>query len=93
MEQLGLIFTPPRARRRDPSTSQRAAAKVGRFERGHYAAILAALAVAPGTYTEIADRCGIERHAVARRLPELQEGERCVPTGEERDGRRVWRLA
>lgn len=93
MEQLGLVFTPPRARRRDPSTSQAAAAGVTRFARGHYAAILKALGQGPGTYTEIAVRCGVERHAVARRLSELAEAGRCKPTGEERYGKRIWVLA
>ena len=41
MNQLALSFEPVRARRSDPATSQRAAAKVDRFAGGHFAKIIA----------------------------------------------------
>lgn len=86
--QLGL-FEPVRARRRDPETSQEAAGKVKAFAANHFNRIAAALREGPATYVEIADRCGLERHAVARRLPEM--GHLGVfLTGEKRDGMRVW---
>lgn len=88
MNQLGL-FEPARARRRDPETSQEAAGKVRQFAANHFNRIAAALRDGPGTYTEIAERCGLERHAVARRLPEMAHLG-VAPTGERRDGMRVW---
>ena len=88
MNQLGL-FEPVRARRRDPETSQDAAGKVRQFAANHFNRIAAALRDGPGTYTEIAERCGLERHAVARRLKEMERlGVR--KTAEKREGRVVW---
>lgn len=94
MEQLAFVLPPPRARREDRETSHAAARKAHAFQSGHHAKILEALGVARGTYKEIADRCGLERHAVARRLKELAT---CSPplirrTGEERDSCDVWEL-
>lgn len=63
---------PARARRGDPETSKRAAAKVNRFAGGHFAKILKALERGPGTYREIASRAELEPVAVARRLAELE---------------------
>lgn len=71
MNQLALAFDPPRARRHDPATSQRAASKVERFASGHFAKIIDALRV-PGSYREIAARAGLEPVAVARRMGELE---------------------
>lgn len=91
MHQYALSLEPVRARKRDPETSQRAASKVREFAANHYNRIAAALRDAPGTYTEIAERCGLERHAVARRLPEM--GHLGVYlTGIKRDGMREWGL-
>ena len=72
-----------RARRSDPATSQRAASKVERFASGHFAAIRKALAVEPGTFKAIASRSGLERHAVARRLPEMERAGIVRRDGEE----------
>ena len=88
MEQIGL-FEPVRARRKDPETSQVAAGKVREFAANHFNRIMAALREAPGTYTEIADRCGLERHAVARRLPEMARLG-VYKTDQKRDGMTVW---
>lgn len=89
MNQMALSFEPVRARKRDPSTSQEAASKVRGFAAGHYAKIMDALRKAPGTYVEIADLAGLERHAVARRLPEMASLGVYL-TGEKRDNMRVW---
>lgn len=93
VDQLALTFDPPRARRTDPATSHRAARNARQFATGHFALILGALESGPGTFKEIAERCGLERHAVARRLPELQQAGRVKRTGVERDGCAEWWLA
>lgn len=79
MQQASLFSTPitdtPRARRNDPATSHLAAERVKASGalRSHQVAIWSALRRRPGmTYTEIAEATGIERHAVARRLKELE---------------------
>ncbi len=89
MNQLSISFEPVRARKRDPETSKVAASKARAFAANHYNLIAAALRDAPGTYTEIAERCGLERHAVARRLPEMAHLGVYL-TGEKRDGMREW---
>lgn len=89
MEQFALSFEPMRARRRDAETSQIAAGKVREFAAGHYAKIMAALREGPGTYVEIAERAGLERHATARRLPEMARLGVYL-TGIKRDGMREW---
>ena len=43
MNQMAIDFDPPRARRRDPETSQEAASRVRDFASGHYAKIMHAL--------------------------------------------------
>lgn len=88
MEQFGL-FEPVRARRRDAETSQEAASRVREFAANHYNKIAAALRESPGTYTEIADRCGLERHAVARRLNEMSHLG-VSKSNEKREGRTIW---
>lgn len=90
MNQLGL-FEPVRARRRDPETSQEAAGKAREFAPNHFNRIAAALRDGPGTYVEIADRCGLERHAVARRLNEMAHLG-VTKTNERREGRTVWQI-
>ena len=64
-----------RARALDPPTSHFAAAKVPRFENTHYAKIMNFIDTAkyPATYEQIANATGMERHQVARRLPELEK--------------------
>ena len=88
MEQASL-FEPVRARRKDPETSQVAAGKVKEFEANHYNRIMAALREGPGTYREIADRAGLERHATARRLPEMAHLG-VYKTDQKRDNMTVW---
>lgn len=64
------------SRRSDPVTSHDAAAAVvaSGTRDSHYGLILAALAAEPGmTSDEIARRAGLDRHAAARRLPELAD--------------------
>lgn len=91
MNQLALAFDPPRARRHDPATSQRAAAKVERFAGGHYMAIMVAIGcLGSGTYKQIADEADLERHAVARRLKELETAGFVRRTDREHDGCTVW---
>lgn len=92
-QQLALSFEPVRARRRDPETSQRAGRNARQFAAGHFALILDALAVGPGTAKEIALRASLEYVAVNRRMNELQQAGRVVTTGVVRDGCREWRLA
>lgn len=94
MNQMALTFEPVRARKRDPETSQRAASKVRDFAGSHYGMILDTLKLAgAGTFKELAERSGLERHAVARRLPELQALGKVTRGAETRDGCSVWRLA
>lgn len=75
--QLPIDFTAPPAhmlaRRRDPATSHHAADRVAEFSAGHHAKILGVLrAFGPSTPHEIADKSGLEMHAVARRMKELE---------------------
>lgn len=73
MQQLDIAFVPRTlARRENPSTSHEAAARVYEFGGEHHAKILEALREhGPGTAHEIAERCGLEAHAVGKRLNEL----------------------
>ena len=91
MNQMALTFEPVRARKRDPETSQRAASKVREFAANHYNRIAAALRLGPATYVEIAERAGLERHAVGRRLKEM-EFLGVYLTGAKRDGMREWAI-
>ena len=91
MNQLAINFDPPRARRHDPATSQRAAARVNRFASGHFAKILDALRV-PGSYREIAARAELEPVAVARRMRELEQAGLVKRAGEVA-GFTVWERA
>ncbi len=68
------IFASARARTDGPATSQRSAANVPRFARGHFLAILAALDAGPAGQTEIADRAEMTVAAVSKRLSELRRG-------------------
>ena len=71
MNQLAL-FDPPRARKRDPETSHKAAGRVGEFQMDHYARILEALDRGPATIYQLADRTGLTHVQVARRTTELE---------------------
>lgn len=90
--QLPLDFSALRARRNDPSTSKAAARRASDFAAGHWGAIRCSLATGPATFRELAERTGIERHAIARRLPELERAGFVRTTGEVRDNARVWEL-
>lgn len=69
-EQLTLVI--PGVRRTDPSTSLDAANSMLAGAAAHRAKILAVLQDGvPRTYVEIADACGLEPIAVARRMAEL----------------------
>lgn len=60
---------------RDPATSFKAAEQAGGLAARHHEAMLALLrawTLRSFTYEEIADGTGLEKHAVARRLPELE---------------------
>lgn len=84
MNQPGLFDTKPRARRTDPSTSHEAAKRAEKFQRGHHKKILEYLeSIAPytATYVDIANATELDRHAVARRLGELEKDGRIVKEG------------
>ena len=94
MKQLALDLPPPRARRSDPATSKAAAARAERFASGHFAAIVAALKrIGAGTYREIAEEADMERHAVARRLKELETAGLVRRTDREFEGCAIWESA
>lgn len=70
-----LDYRAPRARKRDPLSSHAAADEAERSGRiGRQAArVLEALRATPGmTSGELAARHGMDRHMVARRLPDLE---------------------
>lgn len=76
MQQLD-AFAPytdtPRARRSDPETSHIAADSAKDFAGAHQRILKDAVREFPGsTYLELAQLTGLERHAVARRLKELE---------------------
>ncbi len=95
MNQLALPLEPPRARRRDPSTSHAAAKAAERFQASHAGRILAALRIHPMTAKEISAHTGLSVEQVCRRAIELQRSEKIVVMtygGKtlERDGFRIW---
>lgn len=91
MLQQALFTDTPRARRNDPETSHLAARRIkvsGKLA-NHQHLIKAAIRRRPGmTYTEIAEVTGLERHAVARRLKELEPVH--ARRGEARGGMQTW---
>lgn len=76
MIQLQIDFQPPRARRTDPKSSHKAAStheRSGRLENDKRRVYLALLTAGkPMTSKQIAEQYGIDRHTVARRLPDLE---------------------
>jgi predicted ArsR family transcriptional regulator len=72
-QQLSLTLEPRAlARRFDPTTSHIAADRVAEFAGKQHDAILAALRDhGPSTAHEIAAHCGLEAHAVGKRMNEL----------------------
>lgn len=77
------------ARRTDPETSHEAAERL--VESGRHgsqkAVVYAALCEHPGiTSKELALRANLDRHVVARRLPDLREDGKAYTNGRTRDG-------
>lgn len=73
-DEAPVVAPPARARKKDPSTSQRSAARVVEFEGSHYDQIIDAM----GRHREmgaeqIASFTGIDPYQVRKRLPELQK--------------------
>ena len=89
MEQLAMTFE-PRARRRDPVTSHKAAERAKAFAPSHSQRIFDALTSADLTASEIAAATGLTVVQICRRLPEI-DGLRALDI--ERDGFRVWSAA
>ena len=85
-----MTFTAPRARRRDPQTSHKAAERAKVFAPTHAQRIFDVLARGDFTAAEIADESGLTVVQVCRRLPEIPDAK---PTDKERDGYRVWSIA
>lgn len=90
MNQLAIKFDLPRARRRDPQTSHKAAERAKVFAPTHGQRIVAVLRHGDFTAAEIADESGLTVVQVCRRLPEISEAK---PTDEERQGYRVWSIS
>ena len=102
MSQLDLLdFARTHARTTDPHTSRDAAARAIGLAAAHRAKILAylqSIRPAAAIYQDIAAATGLEPHAVARRLPELEEAGLARPldsTAPTRSGRqaRLWAAA
>lgn len=75
MTQPDLFTHHPRARRRDPSTSHLAALEVTESGRAseQAAVVLDVVSRYPGLCSvEMTGYCDLERHQIARRLPELE---------------------
>lgn len=89
----GDLFDPPRARRSDPLSSHEAADKVSRSGRARLQAqhALALVREYPGsTSKELAELSGMDRYALARRLPELEQGGLITRTSEGSKELRWW---
>lgn len=87
----------PRARRTDPATSHRAAARACYFADSHKDRICKALAWLasmnqPATADRIATASGLTVVQVDRRLPEMERDEVVELTGQDIGGFRCWRL-
>ena len=93
MDLTGDLFAnyeQPRARKRDPETSHKAAERVQDFAAGHFALILETLKrFGPLTIDELSARSALDKWAVARRLPELERAGSVRVL--QRDGRDVTR--
>ena len=90
MDQLATTFTAPRARRRGPQTSHKAAERAKVFAPSHAQRIVAVLRRGDFTAAEIADESGLTVVQVCRRLPEIPEA---TATDEVRQGYRVWSIS
>lgn len=89
MIQLALTLPAPRARRRDPATSHKAAARAQSVAPSHRNIIAAALET-PGTVKDVAARTGLSQYAASKRLAELAAMGLIRLTGQEREGCREW---
>lgn len=85
-----MTFDAPRARRRDPQTSHKAAERAKSFAPSHAQRIVAVLERGCFTAAEIADESGLTVVQVCRRLPEIAG---IKPLDIERDGFRVWSIS
>jgi hypothetical protein len=100
VEQLGLLsieearrlegIPEPRARRSDPGTSHQAAKRAAGIAPNHRNLIMAALDHGPQNIYELGARTQLTHVQVARRMLELQDMKLAHPTGERRDGCRLW---
>lgn len=92
MLQMALILPVPRARKRDPATSHKAAKSAASTAPSQRNMIAAALRSGPATVRELEPRTGLQAHAIGKRMIELQRLGIAKPTGTERDGMREWQL-
>lgn len=76
-----------RARAKDPATSHEAAARARTFDAEHYQKILQALGEGELGITAIAERSGLDRAQVFRRMSELRAGGLVVATTTVQNGR------
>ena len=89
--ETGPDFTRTHCRKTDPSTSQKAAERARSFSGGHCLKILSEFDPGVGlTANELARYTGLTVEQVCRRLPDLEAANELRPTGQERDGFRVW---
>jgi len=92
MTQLGLDFSPPRARRSDPDTAhtaaKRVAPKVGALE----CAVVGALRRHPAGLTapEIAQMVGARDGSISPRIKPLRKRGLVADSGQRRNGATVW---
>jgi hypothetical protein len=73
----------PLFRQSDPSTSKAAAAQAVGVQADHHRRILAALELGPAGATVIAERCGLDKHRVGKRLGEMGRAGLIQTTGRE----------
>lgn len=76
MIQATFDFDSPKARRSDPASSRQAAAELeasGALSRQRREVLEALKRFGPSTSAELAQRSGLDRYTVARRLPELRK--------------------
>lgn len=89
--QAQLDFTPC-ARQRDPQTSHDAAEKAKSFQARHIALIWDCLKThGPMTPREIAEKTGLDYHAVQRRGADMWVRNLIERGPDVKDGQRVWR--
>lgn len=89
MNQLAMNFDQPRARRRDPATSHKAAERANTFAPSHSMRILEALRDEDLTAQEISDVTSLTVVQICRRLPGIDG---IKATGLQRDCFRVWSI-